>query len=192
MFTDHEECGNGWAMAFSYMLSHLEFAVSGKFLFLLGKYWKWSRNCNWFISNINWIYWTYNATKGCKLIDIIKWKWILHNDDFPGINFINVNSCCCYVTSVMSDSAWPHRRQPTRLQHPWESPGKSTGVGCDFLLQHRKVESESEVAQSCPTLHDPMDCRPPGSSIHGIFQARVLEWVAIAFSDKCQQTQVKD
>ena len=126
MFTDHEECGNGWAMAFSYMLSHFEFAVSGKFLFLLGKYWKWSRNCNWFISNINWIYWTYNATKGCKLIDIIKWKWILHNDDFPGINFINVNSCCCYVTSVMSDSAWPHRRQPTRLQHPWESPGKST------------------------------------------------------------------
>ena len=57
-----------------------------------------------------------------------------------------------------------------------------TRVGCHFLLQYRKVKSESEVAQSCPTLSDPMDCRPPGSSIHGIFQARELEWGAIAFS----------
>ena len=76
----------------------------------------------------------------------------------------------------------PHRRQPTRLPHPWDSPGKNTRVGCHFLLQCRKVKSESEVAQSCPTLSDPMDCSPPGSSIHGIFQARVLEWGAIAFS----------
>ena len=45
-----------------------------------------------------------------------------------------------------------------------------------------KVKSESEVSQSCPTLSDPVDCSPPGSSVHGIFQARVLEWVAIAFS----------
>ena len=66
--------------------------------------------------------------------------------------------------------------------HPWDSPGKNTGVGCHFLLQCMKVKSESEVAQSCPTLRDPMGCSPPGSSIHGIFQARVLEWVAIAFS----------
>ena len=76
----------------------------------------------------------------------------------------------------------PIERQPTRLPHPWDSPGKNTGVGCHFLLQCRKVKSESEVAQSCPTLRDPMDCSLPGSSIHGIFQARVLEWVAIAFS----------
>ena len=76
----------------------------------------------------------------------------------------------------------PHRRQPTRLPHPWDSPGKNTGVGCHFLLQCMKVKSESEVAQSCPTLSDPMDCSLPGSSVHGIFQARVLEWVAIAFS----------
>ena len=82
----------------------------------------------------------------------------------------------------MSDSVRPHRRQPTRLPRPWDSPGKNTGVGCHFLLQCRKVKSESEVAQSCPTLSDPMDCSPPGSSIHGIFQARVLEWGAIAFS----------
>ena len=66
--------------------------------------------------------------------------------------------------------------------HPWDLPGKNTGVGCHFLLQRMKVESESEVAQSCPTLHDPMDCSPPGSSVRGIFQARVLEWGAIAFS----------
>ena len=69
-----------------------------------------------------------------------------------------------------------------RLPCPWDSPGKNTGVGCHFLLQCTKVKSESEVAQSCPILRDPMDCSLPGSSVHGIFQARVLEWGAIAFS----------
>ena len=82
----------------------------------------------------------------------------------------------------MSDSVRPHRRQPTRLPCPWDSPGKNTGVGCHFLLQCMKVKSESEVAQSCPTPSDPMDCSLSGSSVHGIFQARVLEWGAIAFS----------
>ena len=77
----------------------------------------------------------------------------------------------------------PHRRQPTRLPRPWDSPGKNTGVGCHFFLQCMKVKSESEIAQSCPTLRDPMECSLPGSSAHGIFQARVLEWGAIAFSD---------
>ena len=75
----------------------------------------------------------------------------------------------------MSDSVQPHRRQPTRLPHPWDSPGKNTAVGCHFLLQCIKVKSESEVTQSCPTLGDPTDCSLPGSSVHGIFQARVLE-----------------
>ena len=74
------------------------------------------------------------------------------------------------------------RRQPTRLSCLWDFPGKNTGVGCHFLLQCIKVKSESEVALSCPTLSDPMDCSLPGFSIHGIFQARVLEWGAIAFS----------
>ena len=77
----------------------------------------------------------------------------------------------------------PHRRQPTRHHRPWDFPGKNTGVGCHFLLQCMKVKSESEVIQSCLTLHDTMDCSLPGSSVHGIFQAKVLEWVAIAFSD---------
>ena len=76
-----------------------------------------------------------------------------------------------------------HRRQLTRLPRPWDSPGKNTGVGCHFLLQCMKVKRESEVAQLCPTLHDPMDCSLPGSSVHGIFKARVLEWGAIAFSE---------
>ena len=71
-----------------------------------------------------------------------------------------------------------HRRQPTRLPRPWDSPGKNTGVGCHFLLQCMKVKSESEVAQSCPTLSNPMDFSLPGSSIHGIFQAGTLEWGA--------------
>ena len=84
----------------------------------------------------------------------------------------------------MSDSVRPHRWQPTRLPRPWDSPGKNTGVGCHFLLHCMQVKSESEVAQSCPTLSDLMDCSLPGSSVHGIFQAIVLEWVAIAFS--CQ------
>ena len=82
----------------------------------------------------------------------------------------------------MSDSVQPHRRQPSRLPHPWDSPDKNTGVGCHFLLQRMKVKIENEVAESCPTLGDPMDCSLPGSSIHGIFQAKVLTWGAIAFS----------
>ena len=76
----------------------------------------------------------------------------------------------------------PQRWQPTRLLRPWDSPGKNTGVGCHFLFQCMKVKSESEVAQWCPTLRHPTDCSLPGSSIHGIFQARVLEWDATAFS----------
>ena len=83
----------------------------------------------------------------------------------------------------MSDSVRPQRQQPTRLPCPQDSPGKNTGVGCHFLLQCMKVKSESEVAQLCLTPSDAMDCSPPGSTVHGIFQARVLEWGAIAFSN---------
>jgi len=98
--------------------------------------------------------------------------------------------CCCCVASVVSNSVRPHKRQPTRLRHPWDFPGKNTGVGCHFLLQRMKVKSESEVAQSCLTpwtcslpgyQTTPWTCSLPGSSIHGIFQAIVLESVAIAF-----------
>ena len=101
----------------------------------------------------------------------------------------------------MSDSVQPHRWQPTRLPRPWDSPGKNTSVGCHFLLQCMKVKSETEVSQLCQTPSDPMDCSLPGCSIHGIFQARVLEWVAIAFSgysawghtklDTTEHTQMK-
>ena len=82
----------------------------------------------------------------------------------------------------MSDSVWPQTWQPTRFLRPWDSPGKNSGVGSHFFLQYINVKSESEVAQSCLTPSDPMDYSPPDSSVHGIFQARVLEWVAIAFS----------
>ena len=71
------------------------------------------------------------------------------------------------MASVVSDSVWLHRRQPTRLPRPWDSPGKNSGVGCHFLLQRMKVKSESEVTQPCPTLSNPMDCSLPGSSVHG-------------------------
>ena len=87
------------------------------------------------------------------------------------------------LAAQVSNSVRPHRQQPTRLLRPWDSPGKNTGVGCHFLLQCMKVKCESEVAQSCPTLSDPKDHSPPGSPVHGIFQARVLEWVAIDFSN---------
>ena len=85
----------------------------------------------------------------------------------------------------------PIDSSPTRLPCPWDSQGKNTGVGCHFLLQCMKAKSESEVAQSCLTRSDPMDCSPPGSSIHGIFQARVLEWGAIAFSVREKQLSSK-
>ena len=96
----------------------------------------------------------------------------------------NKNPLLSHLTSVVSNSVRPHRHKPTRLPRPWDSPCKNTGVGCYFLLQCMKVKSEREVIQSCLTLNDPMDCSPTGSSVHGIFQARVLEWVAIAFSAK--------
>ena len=82
---------------------------------------------------------------------------------------------------LLSRVSWVQLCAPTRLHGSWVSPGKNTGAGCHFL-QCMKVKSESEVAQLCPTRSDPMDCSPPGSSVHGIFQARVLEWGAIAFS----------
>ena len=100
------------------------------------------------------------------------WYTIIHSN----------TGCCCWVASVVSDSVRPHRRQPTRPRCPWDSPGKNTGVGCHFLLHYMKVKSESDFAQSCPTLSDPMDCSLPGSSVHRIFQVRVLEWGATAFS----------
>ena len=79
----------------------------------------------------------------------------------------------------MSESVQPHRRQPTRLPRPWASPGKNTGVGCHFLLQCMKVKSESEVAQSCLTLQDRVDCSPPGSSVHGIFSPQLKRGTTI-------------
>ena len=92
------------------------------------------------------------------------WPVLSHCRHFwDGHNFL----VCCQVASVVSDSVRPHGLQPTRLLCPWDSPGKNTGVGCHFLLQCMKGKSESEVAQSCPTLSDPMDCSLPGSSIMG-------------------------
>ena len=112
----------------------------------------------------------------------------------PKINYFIIKNAISVVVAATAKSLqlcptlWPHRQQPTRLPRPWDYPGKNTGVGCHFLLQCRKVKSESEIAQLCPTLSYPMDCSPPGSSVHGIFQARVLEWGAIAFSEKASTT----
>ena len=113
---------------------------------------------------------------------IISWKSFSYH--IPSPNTLLVTAAAAAAKSLQSClTLRPHRRQPTRLPCPQDSPGKNTGVGCHFLLQCMKVKSEREVTQSCPTLSGPMDCSLPGSSSHGIFQARVLEWGAIAFSD---------
>ena len=122
--------------------------------------------------------------KSCVVYGLTS-KSLLH---FESILVYGVKKCSAAAAKLLQScltSVRPHRRQPTRLPHPWDSPGKNTGVGCHFLFQSMKVKSESEVAQLCLTLSDPMDCSPPGFSVHGIFQARVLEWSAIAFSKKC-------
>ena len=110
---------------------------------------------------------------------------------FPSSTFLKTTTAKKYINTAaaakllqLCPTLRPHRRQLTRLPRPWDSPGKNTGVGCHSLLQCMKVKSESEVARSCPTLSDRMDCSLPGSSAHGIFQARVLEWGATAFSDR--------
>ena len=104
---------------------------------------------------------------------------------------VMVNLLLLLLLSRFGHSVRPHRQQPTRLLCPWDSPGKNTGMGCHFPLQCMKVKSESKVAQLCLTLSDPMDCSLSGSSVHGIFQARVLEWVAIAFSDGQPRQHIK-
>ena len=113
------------------------------------------------------------------------WKFMAHLLLKPGLENFE-HHCARCAAAAKSLQSCPTLcdpiGQPTRLCHPWDSPSKNTGVGCHFLLQCMKVKSESQVAQSCLILSNPVDCSPPGSSIHGIFQARVLEWGAIAFS----------
>ena len=106
------------------------------------------------------------------IIWMMTWIWLLFDVD-------NAAAAAAAKSLQSCPTLRPHRRQPLRLHRPWDSPGKNTGVGCHFLLQCMKMKSESEVTQSCSTLRDPMDWSLPCSSIHGIFQARVLEWVAI-------------
>ena len=101
-----------------------------------------------------------------------EWVSMWHVDTRePSVQFSSVAQSCPTLCDPI-DGSPPD-------SHPWDSPGKNTGVGCHFLLQCTKVKSESEFAQSCPTPSDPMDCRPPGSSVHGVFQARVLAYSAI-------------
>ena len=111
----------------------------------------------------------------------------------PGLSFLSLILRIGWLSPLLLSCfsrvrfcATPDSGQPTRLPHPWDSPGKNTGMGCHFLLQCMKVKSEREVTPSCPTLSDPMDCSLSGSSAHGIFQARVLEWGAIAFSESAR------
>ena len=111
---------------------------------------------------------------------ILHYRQILYQLSYRGSP--TIESAAAAKSLQSCPTLWPHRRQPTRLPHPWDSPGKNTVVGCHFLLQCMKVKSKSKVSQSCPTLSYPTDCSLPGSSVHGIFQARVLEWVASAFS----------
>ena len=123
-----------------------------------------------------------NRFKGLDLIDRVPEKLWMEVCDI--VWKTSPAGCWLLLLSHISrvQPVRPHRQQPTRLPSPWDSPGKNTGMGCHFLIQCMKAKSESEVTQSCPTLHNPMDCSLSGYSVHGIFQARVLEWGAIAFS----------
>ena len=118
--------------------------------------------------------------------DDVRWHRVCSNDTGSSCSIIvtatahSLIRVCVLSRSVMSSSLWPHGLQPARPLRPWDSPGKKTGVGCHFLLQCMKVKSEREVTRPCPTLSDPLDCSPSGSSVHGIFQARGLEWGATA------------
>ena len=111
------------------------------------------------------------------LITITKWHIFLGCKD--GSTYAAAAAKLLQSCPTLCD---PTDSSPPRLPRPWDSLGKNTGVGCHFLLQCVKVKSESELSQPCLTPSDPMDCSLRGSSVHGIFQARVLEWVAIAFS----------
>ena len=119
---------------------------------------------------------------------ICDWTWKIEDRNFyhflldSQVYLLSYRAAAAAKSPVVSDSVQPQRWQPTRLPRSWDSPGKNTGVGCHFPLQCMKVKSERQAAQSCPTLSNPMDCSPPDFSIHGIFQAKVLEWGAIAFS----------
>ena len=112
----------------------------------------------------------------------IKDKCKIHTTTVPTMQFF-MKLAAAAAKSLQScpTLCHPHRWQPNRLPRPWDSPGKNTGVGCHFLLQCRKMKSENEVAQSCPTLRDPMDCSLPGFSVHG-YRGRQEYWSAIAFS----------
>ena len=123
--------------------------------------------------------WTNHKSSGKYSLSVCPWRTEKQIRVSPGWPLLTASLLACWVAWVVSESVWPYRRQPTRLPRPWDSPGKNTGVRCHFLLQCMKVKSESEVTQSCPTPSNPMDCSLPGSSVHGIFQARVLEWGAI-------------
>ena len=105
---------------------------------------------------------------------------------FLGILFFLMFSCLWLFPFFLT-----HGLQPTRFLCSWNFPGKNTGVGCHFLLQCMKAKSESEVVQSFLSPSDPMDCSLPGSSNHGSFQARVLEWGAITFSNSISSTWQK-
>ena len=111
---------------------------------------------------------TYNHTFSVLFsILLYKYNYPFHIDKLYIISALlcyHTNYYCQSVSqfshSVVSDSLRPHESQPTRLRSPWDSPGKNTGVGCHFLLKCRKVKSESEVAQSCPTLSNPTRLQP--------------------------------
>ena len=152
---------------------------------------KWNKRSAWLDQKYS--YWTHPLSHHILLLSLLVSAFTLEmvQKRFNVCRLQNKTAAAAKSLQSCPTLVRPHRRQPIRLPCPWDSPGKNTGVGCHFLLQCIRVKSESEVAQSCPTLRDPTDCSLPGSSVHGIFQARVLEWGAIAFSARIKLPGIK-
>ena len=148
------------------------------------------------ISSIHWS--IYPSIKRCNALEVMV-NSVLKCAGYPVCSSISIvyPSWLFFMLLLLLllshfSRVWLYATPWTAAHRPWDSVGKNTGVGWHFFLQCMKVKSESEVTQSCLTLCDPMDCSLPGSSIHGIFQARALEWGAIAFSASSCYTRSKN
>ena len=139
--------------------------------------------CHFHSTIVKDLFWVISLEWSSGFSYCLQFKSEFGNKQFMIWAMVSSWSCFCWLYAAAAAKSLqlcltlcdPIDGSPPGSPCPWDSPGRNTGVGCYFLLQRMKVRSESEVAQSCPTLSNPMDFSLPGSSVHGVFQARVLE-----------------